>query len=226
MSRKPALFLSLISFGIALTCCPSPAGADPIRVTSGFVDTEGAPPGEPLNGFGIVLSGAGLRIVSSLEDERAFVQMVTPPATVAAGALVDLSGIFHSDDPLGTLVNNTLGLLSAPLVMSFHASPAHLACANGLSLLRCTATAPFTFDAELTFNPAGGLPTLVHLVGGGTATGELDRSRGGDVAFLRYEFEAGPAPAPSTLWSMTRSGPMGCTGLWPRRRAAPPFGST
>jgi hypothetical protein len=78
MSRVPAVFLSLMFF-VALSCCAIPARADPIRVTSGLVEAGFGPLGGPWNGEMLDLTGAGFRVVDSLEDAVAFVQLAPRP---------------------------------------------------------------------------------------------------------------------------------------------------
>jgi hypothetical protein len=215
MSRVPAGFLSLM-FYVAISCCARLAGADPIRLTSGVVEAGGSVDA-PWNAEVLQLTGAAFRIVNSLEDEDAFVEFATRP-TVAPGALVDFSGVLHVLDPIGAQVNNSFGVVAAPFAMSFDASPTRLTCSTGGSVPRCTASAPFRFNAELTITPFGGVPENHRLIGRGTAEATLfsfESSAGGNV---RYIFETSTVPEPATLSLLTAGAFVAGARVWRRRR--------
>jgi hypothetical protein len=208
-------------FFVAFPCCAIPARADPIRVTSGFVEGAG-----PLGGLwdsdDLVLAGAGFSISEALEDINAFVQLATVP-TVEPGVLVDWSGVFHFEAAISTLLNKST-VFVGPFKIAFHASPTPLACSStpmpgeAGGLKECTGVAPFTADADLTFTPFGGVPFTRHVIGGGTAEGRLVRGRFGERGSVRYSFEASPTPEPATLALVTTGAMMAGAGLWRRRR--------
>jgi hypothetical protein len=217
MSKVPSVFLSLMFF-VAFSCCASPAGADPVRVTSGVVATGFAPLGEPWDANELVLTGAGFSIGTPLEDEVAFVQLATLP-TLALGALLDLSGVLHVEDAIGARLDNLDTVVAAPFEMSFDASPIPLDCRSGGSLTECSGIAPFTFDAELTFTAFGGVPVTHHIIGGGTAEGSLFRLGSFESGAVRYMFEPNAVPEPTTLSLFTTTAIVAGARAWRRRRA-------
>lgn len=217
MSRVPSVFLSLMSF-VVFSCCASAAAADPLRVTSGVVDTAFETVGQPLNAESLQLMGDGFSIASSLEDERAFIRLTTRP-TVAPGALVDVSGILRVEDAIGALLNDSFAVIMAPFEMSFDASPTPLACSAAGSLMQCSGTARFTFDAELTFTPLGGIAVTHRLIGGGTAEATLFRDGSFESGAVRYIFEPTAVPEPATLSLFATSAIVAGAGVWRRRRA-------
>jgi hypothetical protein len=218
MSKPPAGFRSLM-FLVAFVCGAIPAEADPIRVTSGYVEAGFGPLAGPWRAEALELMGAGLLITDSLEDRGAFVQLAALP-TVAAGALLDLSGVLHVEDGLGAELNDSFAIVAAPFTMSFRASPTPLACSSAGSLTECTGIAPFAFAAELTFTPLGGVPVTHQLIGRGTAEGQLDRLRSYEAGAVRYTFEESPIPEPATLSLFTAGAIMAGARVWRGRRAA------
>ena len=68
------------------------AGADPIRVTSGFVEAEGFEDQRTLTGQALQLFGAGFRIESSLEEDMAD-HLLTVPAEQLPAIRADLAVI-------------------------------------------------------------------------------------------------------------------------------------
>jgi PEP-CTERM motif len=215
MTRVPAVFLSLMFF-VAFSCSATLAGADPIRVTSGVVEAGGFLD-QPWNADVLDLAGTSFHILSSLEDEEAFVQLASRP-TLAPGASINFSGVLRVADPVGAQVNNSFGVVSAPFTMSFDASPAGLTCSSGGSLTQCTATAPFTFNAELTITPLGGVPAIHHLIGRGTAEGTLSRLGPFEGGAVRYVFESSEVPEPATLSLFATGAIVAAARLWRRRR--------
>jgi hypothetical protein len=197
MSRGPAAFLSLTCV-VTFSCCASPAEGDPVRVTSGLVETGFAPLSEAWDAKTLQLTGAGFRVESPLEDEVAFVQLATLP-TLAPGASIDLSGVLHVEDAVGAQLNNSFAVVAAPFSMSFDAPPVPLACSSAGSLTECSASAPFTFSADITFTPFGGIPVTHHIFGGGTAEGSLFRLGSFESGAVRYIFEPSAVPEPATL---------------------------
>lgn len=197
MRRVPPVFLPLMLV-VALSFSAIAVRADPIRVTAGAVDAGFGPLGGSLDGEGLFLTGAGLSIGTSLEDEVAFVRLTTPP-TLAPGASADFSGTLFVQDLIGGQLDGSFGLVSAPFTMTFVATPAALACGNNGSVLECSAAAPFTYAGDLTFTPLGGSPVTHHLIGAGTVEGRLFSSGASSFAAVRYNFEASPTPEPATL---------------------------
>jgi len=205
-------------FFVAWSCGAARAEADPIRVTSGFVFAGFGPLRTPLNGENLELSGAGFRVLSSLEDEEAFVQLVSVP-TLADGALVDLSGTLFVEDVVNAQLNGALGQVAAPFTIAFAAMPTRLTCLDNGSFLDCTGVAPFTFAADLTFIPGfDGRPITQHLVGGGTAEGRLSRRGSFENAGVLYTFQASPTPEPASL-SLIATGAIIMGGALRRRCA-------
>jgi hypothetical protein len=196
MSRLPAVVASAIFFVVVGSV--SLAGADPIRVTSGFVDAGGELD-RPWHAEALQLMGPGLEIASSLEDEDADVRLARVP-TVATGALADFSGVLIVRDQIGAVLNDSFGVLKAPFEMSFDASPTRLTCSTAGALTECTGTAPFTFDAQVSFTPLGGVPVMHRIVGGGTVEGKVFRfESSGEGGGVIYRFEASPVPEPASL---------------------------
>ena len=218
MSRIPAGILPVMFF-VAFCCCASPAGAEPIVVTSGIVEAGFGSLGEPWNAEALQLMGAGFSISSSLEDENALFQLATPP-TLAPGALVDFSGELRVGDVIGALLNDSFGLLAAPFTMSFAASPTPLACSSAGPLTECTAIAPFRFDAVLSFTPLSGVPVTHHIIGGGMVQGTLFRSGSFEAGGVRYIFEPSPVPEPATLSLFATGAIVAGARIRRRRRAA------
>lgn len=196
-SRVSAVVLSLLAF-VTFFCGVSLAAADPVRVTSGLVEAGFGPLGEPWNAESLYLTGAGFSIGSSLEDEDAFVHLATLP-TVAAGTLIDLSGVLRVRDTIGGLLDDSFALVEGPFELSFDASATPLACSSVGSSTECTGIAPFTFDAVLTFTPWGGVSVTRHLTGGGTAEGSLFRLGSFEAGGVRYVFESSAVPEPATV---------------------------
>lgn len=215
MRRVPfvARFLMLL---VALVCCARSARADTLWVTSGHVEAGFGALGQPWIGEALVLQGAGLDIVDSLEDADAFVQLATTP-TVAPGALADFSGVLGIGSAIGARLHDEFGIVSAPITMSFNAAPAPLACSGDRELLECTGIAPFTFDADLTFTPLGGITVTQRLIGAGTLEGRLFRTQSFERGAVRYVFEATPVPEPATLSLFAAGAMMAGAGAWRRR---------
>src|SRR4051812_6205079 len=196
------------------------AVADPIRVTAGVVTAGFDQLGTPLNAEDLHLSGAEFSVGSSLEDEVAFVQLASVP-TLADGALVDLSGTLFVEDVIGAQLNGAFDLLAAPFRMAFTASPTRLACGGIAPDMNCTAVAPFTLAADLTFIPeSGGSAVTHHLVGGGTVEGRLFRSASGDFAAVAYTFQASPTPEPASLSLLATGAFMTAASKLRRRRTS------
>ena len=215
MGRVPAVFLSLMFF-VAFSCCASPAGADPIRLTSGIVEAGGSLDG-PWNAEALDITGAAFQITSSLEDERAFVELATRP-TVAPGSSVDFSGVLRVGDPIGAQLNNSFAIVAAPFTMSFDVAPTRLSCSTAGSLTQCISSAPFTFNAELTITPLGGVPEIHRLIGRGTAEGTLFSLESGEGGGVRYIFETSAVPEPATLSLLATGAFVAGAGAWRRRR--------
>ncbi len=190
-ASRPLLF-------IAFCWCASVAGADPIRVQSGFVSAGFDELGGSFNAEDLQLTAPGFHIGSSLEDEVAFVQLTTRP-TVAPGALVDLSGVLHVEDPVGAQLGDSFALVTAPFTMSFFASQTRLTCGSSGGITECTGVAPFTFAAELTFSTLDGMSFTRQLVGRGRAEGRFDRLPSFESGAVQYVFEATPTPEPATM---------------------------
>ena len=186
-----------LTFTIAFLCCATAAAADPIRVTSGFVDAGGAI-GQPWDAEDLHVEGARFTINSSLEDQVAFVRLSTTP-TVTPGALVDLSGVLRVEDTIGAFLDQSFALLAAPFEMSFTTPAARLACSRSPTLLDCVAVAPFRFEAALTFTPLDGSSVTHRLVGSGRAEGRLLRQGSFQGGGVTYFFEPSPVPEPATL---------------------------
>jgi len=198
MRRVSPVLLS-VTFFVMSVCNVARAEADPIRVTSGFVFAGFGPLGTPLNGENLELSGAGFRVLSSLEDEEAFVQLVSVP-TLGQGALVDFSGTLFVEDVIAAHLNGAFTLVAAPFTMSFVASPARLDCQEATTVVQCTGVAPFTFEAQLTLTPIDGSPVLQRLIGNGTVEGRVFRTQSGEFGGVRYTFgETSGTPEPATL---------------------------
>ena len=218
MSRVRPVLVSLSCLAGALTWCASPALADTLRVTSGVIAVGGLQIGSQWSAHERWLEGPGLLMQSGFdEDEFAFFDFASVPM-LRRGAPVDLSGVFRSPNPLGAFVNNSLALASAPVMLQFHASPTRLTC-SGFST-GCTATAPFTLDAELTLTLDGGRPSIMHLVGAGTAVGDLSPLSFEAFPNIRYNFEPAATPEPSTLSLITTIGLVSGARGFLRRRAA------
>jgi hypothetical protein len=143
------------------------------------------------------IMGDGLHILTSLEEENASLQFASAPQAVA-GSLFDLSGVFRVEDPLGGTLNGTFGTFTAPFDLSFRAAPAPVTC-TGASLIQCSATAPFTFAANVTFTPWRGTPVEQQLIGAGTATGHVYEGQFGEFAGATYVFDTTVTPEPGTL---------------------------
>jgi hypothetical protein len=193
MRRAPAVLFPL---NVVVACCfvATVAGADPIRVTSGFVEAAGPLDQGILTAEGLELSAPAFGIAASFEeDEHGTLQLAKVP-TIAPGQLVDLSGVLHVVDPVGARLGPFFGefLVAAPFDLSFRAlQPARVTCGG---FFGCTAVAPFRFDADLTINPVtGGVPLTRHLIGNGSA--ELAGN------FVSYTFA--PTPEPSTTLLFT-----------------------
>ena len=210
--KRQAILPSVI-FVVGLYCWATPAGADPIVVTSGHVFEGFGPSGEPGIADALRLEGGGLRIASSLEDEDAFTELVTPP-NWTPGTLVDLSGVLRVGDTIGGRLNDLDGVVAAPFNLFFDVSPTQVVCSADGSLPRCSAVAPFTFHAELTFIPFGGIAATHHLIGRGTAVAGATPFQGGAVDYI---FE--PVPEPATLSLVTTRALIAAGGVWRRRRA-------
>jgi hypothetical protein len=217
VSRVPAVFLPLMLF-VAFSCSAISVRADPIRVTAGLVDAGFGPLHGQLDGEALGLTGAGLSIGTSLEDEVAFVRLANPP-TLAPGTLADFSGTLFVQDLIGGQLDNSFGLVSAPFTMTFIATPTRLACGNSGSVVECSGVAPFTYAGDLTFTPFGGSPVTHHLIGGGTVEGRLFGSGSSSFAAVLYNFEASPTPEPGTLSLFTTGAIMAVRGVWRKRRA-------
>jgi len=189
---------------VAVSGYTSSAAADPVRITQGLVEAGFNATSEPLNAEALYLFGKGLAIDSSLEDEVAFVHLSAVPV-VAPGVLADFSGVLRVDDVVGAELDGSFALVTAPFSLSFAVRPTPLACTDDGSLLECTGRAPFTFKAELTVTPVGGVPVTRRLVGSGTADGSLFRVRSSDhaAAAVRYVFEPSPVPEPATVWLLS-----------------------
>jgi len=157
MNTVPAVFRLLTCCATA-ACWTSAAAADPIRVTSGFVEAGFGELGQPWNAEGLYLEGGGLSVGSSLEDERAFVRLTSVPGWPPAAA-VDFSGVLRLEDYLGVQLGNSFGVQAVPFVMRFVSSPARLTCATAGPVTDCTGVAAFTLSAELTFIPFGECPS-------------------------------------------------------------------
>jgi hypothetical protein len=226
MNRVAGVALSPMFF-VAFCCCGSLAAADPIRLTSGELIARGL--FEPadradlrkLNGHNLGIEGAGFSIGSSLEDEVAYL-LVAPITSFETGAVVDFSGVFLSEDPLFARLNDIFGLVAAPVVMSFHSSPATLTCSREGSFTRCTGTAPFTFDARLTLHPPDGTSITHDLTGSGTVVGAMDHGGTFDFGNLIYTFEASPTPEPATLSLLTTGAMMAGARAYRRRHDRTP----
>ena len=216
MGRVPSVFLSLIL--LSFSGYPSSAGADPIRITSGVVEAGFDAIGQPLNAETLDLSGGGLRIVSSLEDEVAFVYLAAVP-TVAPGAVVDLSGVLRVEDVVGEFFDGSFGLVTAPFTLSFAVLPMRLACSEAGAFINCGGLAPFTLDAELIFTPLGGDPVRQRLVGTGTAEGRFSRSESFASGAVSYVFDPSPVPEPATLTLFASGLIVAGARAWRRRRA-------
>jgi hypothetical protein len=219
MSRVRGAVLSL-PLCVAFSICTSVAGAEPVRLTSGYVDAGYNWTPDRLNANALEIAGAGFKIANAMEDEVAFVELTTAP-TLGQGRLVDLSGVLHVEDVIGAQLDSAFGLVSAPFTMSFDAQPTELACSTSSAFLECMATAPFTFHAGLTFTPIDGNPSVHHLVGSGTALGNLFRpssDEAGAAVRVRYTFDVSEVPEPTTM-SLFGSGAL-FTGacMWRRRR--------
>jgi len=198
--RVQAVFPSLILL-VAFYCCATPAAADPIVVTSGYVEGSFGPLGEPRHSDGLRLEGAGFTIRSSLEDVVANFELATP-LNWTPGALVDLSGVLRVADPFD------------PFELFFDVPPTRFVCSSGDPFPRCNAVLPFTFHAELTFTPFGGVRGTHQLVGRGTAHFGATPFQGGGVTYI---FE--PVPEPATLSLVTTSALIAAAGVWRRRSA-------
>jgi PEP-CTERM motif-containing protein len=203
MSKAEMIVASLVVFLAGLGTA-TPARADVIRVTSGFVDA-GGPFGAPWDSEGLALFGSGLSFENSLEDDVAFVQLAARP-TAAQGAVLDLSGRFQAESP-GSFTST----------ISFDASPTHVDCSNADGFTQCSASAPFTFRGNLTLTPFGGGPVVSRdLVGAGTAQARLSPLfQNGDVF---YTFAASPTPEPATLSLFAAGALMAGARAWRRRR--------
>lgn len=203
----------------AVLFCATPARADPILITSGHVEAGFALLGAPWRAEALYLTGAGLSIGDSLEDNPAFVQLTTVP-TIEPGALLDLSGIMRVSDPVGAFLNDSFAVVAAPIQMTFEASPVPLTCSTSGAITECRAVALFTFAAQLTFTPLGGAPVTHHLIGRGTAEGTLARSPSFESGGVRYFFEPSAVPEPSTLTLFAAGAVVAGARRWRRRRCA------
>jgi hypothetical protein len=215
MMRVPAVVASLMFF-VPVCCIASSAAADPVLVLSGIVETAFGGLGEPWDAESLQLHGAGLSIDSSLEDEVASVQLSNLP-TIAPGALVDFSGLLRVEDQIGALLDNSFGIIAAPFTMSFAAAPTRLTCGTSVSLTQCVGSAPFTFEADVTFTPFGGVPVIRQLVGGGRVEGVLDSGGFRESGAVRYVFEPSPVPEPATIMLLV-SGIVAAAGVARQRR--------
>jgi len=187
---------ALVSCVVLLTLSGSAvsARADTIRIQSGLITAGWGQVGDPWNSEGFYVDGGGLHVGTSMEDERGWAQLSVAPV-VARGAMLDLSGTFTTLDPLGGDFNNSFVLIS-PFTMSFRASPTPLTCDT---FGACSGSAPFTFRADMIFNPLDGQPFVEHLVGGGVARGWLDGSGPHASGAVEYDMTASPTPEPATL---------------------------
>ena len=217
MSRTPATVPVVVFCAFASSV--SPAEADPIRVTAGFVAAGFGELGQPWNAEDLQLTGTGLSIENSLEDEIAFVRLITRP-TLVPGAFVNFSGVLRVEDPVGAHLDDAFALVSTPFEIPFNASPTPLACSSGGSLTECTGIAPFTFSAEITLTPLGGIPVMRHLIGDGTAEGRLFRTDSFEGGAVRYTFEASAVPEPATLSLFMTGAIVAGAHVWRRRRAS------
>jgi hypothetical protein len=197
-------------------CSATIARADPIRVTSGVLQTGFGPVGGQLTGEELQLTAGGFTIASSLEDVGASVQLAAVP-TVASGALVDFSGALHVNDAIGARSGSSV-FVAGPFTMLFAASPTRIACSTADSLTQCTGVAPFTFDSILTVTTSDGATSTRHLTGGGTVEGSLFRVGSSEMVAVRYEFAASPTPEPATLSLLTTGALVAAASTWHRRR--------
>jgi hypothetical protein len=216
MSKLRSVVESVL-FPLALVCCATPARADPVRVTSGYVEAGFGALGTPWIAEALYLRGAGLDIGTSLEDTSASLLLSTSPK-VTPGAFVDFSGILRVGDAVGAMLNNEFGILAAPMTMAFNAAPSPLACSGNSALTECTGLGRFTLDADLTFTPFGGAAVTEHLVGAGMVEGRLFRTQSFEGGAVRYTFDASPVPEPGTLWLFGAGAMVAGAGAWCRRR--------
>jgi len=209
---------------VAFFCCASAARADVIRITSGAVATinvlgQSSPwflsdeDEMHLEAPGVFVGQGG-----SLTDVSAFLQLTNPPTTVAQGAPFDASGVLHVENIFSASFNDEWVPVTAPFTMTFDASPMRVACGNAHGSTECTGSAPFTFHADLTARPPGGVSVVHHLVGGGIVEGRLISFGGSDqFGAVRYDFGASPTPEPATL-SLFAAGAL--MAMWRRRKQA------
>jgi hypothetical protein len=216
--RKVPTLLTAVMVLAAVCCGASRAGADPLRVTAGNVRAGFGFLTQPLIGEGLGLLGDGFAVQSSLEEADAALRLAAPP-TLAAGALADFSGILLVGTPLVAQFGGSFGLLAAPATLSFSAAPMSLVCSGAGSSTLCTGSAPFTFDANLTFTATGGSPVTRHLIGGGTVEATVNRVDSLPFGGVTFDF-ASPTPEPSTVFLfITGAIIAGATG-WTQRRSA------
>jgi hypothetical protein len=130
--------------------------------------------------------------------------------------------VLHVLDPIGAHLNDSDTTVATPFTMSFVAPPTRLACSGEGSSMECSGVAPFTFDADLTFTPLGGVPVTHHLIGGGTAEGSLFRLGSFEAGAVRYIFEPSAVPEPATLSLFTTTAIVAGARAWRKRRADRP----
>jgi len=218
MGRGSLVFVRVTICAMSV-CAGVHAEAEPSRVTSGLVVAGFSPAEMAADAEDLQLSGNRLNIGSSLEDERAFLQLVSLP-TLADGAFVDFSGSLVVEDALAAQVNGAPYRVTAPFTIAFTAAPARLACAPVDSSITCDAIAPFTLAADLTFTPVlGGPPQIQHLFGAGTVHGSFFRSSVGDFAAFEYRLQASPTPEPASLSLIVTGSLMTCANMVRRRHA-------
>ena len=207
----------VLGIAMAISCLAIPARADPIQITSGFLQWAGGSAAIKLAGGGFTFEGAGLSFGGIAPWEGCIVP------TCVTGSTVDLRTLWVGNDLPGTA---TFGGSTFAQVGGLNSDSSLLVEWTGSLLIPSdfsggTLTAPLSFSGRFSFfdNPN---QTVVDLTGTGLATLQLTPFPGGNAFFFSsatYTFdEAVATPEPMSI-VLVGTGLAGLAALRRRRKA-------